>query len=273
LNQIFDLLKNAGGSFNTANWEMIFQDILHPIFRNHAKNESKDQIWMSTTLIQALRNLISLFTTYYKKIHFLIDELLGLCVSFLLSDDETLGRLGSDCLVSFIEGNIKSFTDEVLDKIIDRIVSLLEVTSPSALYFDVTGKLDVTPFGSLFSPKPHKKEFNSIITKCVQHLLVIETSHKILSGAEKVAVYEHLSSRHLFKLGDALNGSYIFAKSFNNDLALRKELNKMGFMKQLPNLLKQETSSVSCFIIILSRMFIDETRSGMKEEVEKRLIP
>jgi brefeldin A-inhibited guanine nucleotide-exchange protein len=228
---------------------------------------------MSTTLIQALRHLISLFTTYYHKLQFLIDELLGLCVSFILADDETLGRLGSDCLVSFIEGNIKSFTEEVLDKIIERIVSLLEGTSPTALYFDVTGSLEFTPFGSFFSPKPQKKEFNNIITKCVQHLLVIETAHKILSGAERVVVYEHLSSRHLFMLGDALNVSYMFAKSFNNDLALRKELNKMGFMKQLPNLLKQETSSVSCFIIILSRMFIDETRKGMKEEVEKRLIP
>jgi brefeldin A-inhibited guanine nucleotide-exchange protein len=49
----------------------------------------------------------------------------------------------------------------------------------------------------------------------------------------------------------------------------------LGFMKQLPNLLKQESSAASTYISILLRMYNDprEERVENKHVVEQALIP
>lgn len=46
-------------------------------------------------------------------------------------------------------------------------------------------------------------------------------------------------------------------------------------MKQLPNLLKQESSSASCYLDLLARMYQDESedRKEKKQEIELKLIP
>lgn len=50
-----------------------------------------------------------------------------------------------------------------------------------------------------------------------------------------------------------------------------------GFMKQLPNLLKQETSSGACYVANLMRMFANieniADRDERREEIEQTLIP
>lgn len=50
-----------------------------------------------------------------------------------------------------------------------------------------------------------------------------------------------------------------------------------GFMKQLPNLLKQETSSGACYVANLMRMFANieniPDRDERREEIEQTLIP
>lgn len=230
-------------------------------------------MWMSTTLIQALRHLVILYSSFFDSLKFVVDDFLEICINFLINENDTLAKLGSDCVISFIHNNVKHLDNDIWDKIVLRFASLFEVTTPKALYFDVTGDQILTPFGESFSPRPSKKDFQKIISKCVLHLLVIDTLIQILSSPLQNAVYESLSSRHLFKLGDSLNSSYIFAKSFNSDLTLRQELHKMGFLKQLPNLLKQETTSVSGYIIILSRMYTDQSRREIQPEVERRLIP
>lgn len=52
-------------------------------------------------------------------------------------------------------------------------------------------------------------------------------------------------------------------------------LNCLGFMKQLPNLLKQESSAAATYISILLRMYNDprEERVQSKDSVEDALIP
>jgi brefeldin A-inhibited guanine nucleotide-exchange protein len=48
-------------------------------------------------------------------------------------------------------------------------------------------------------------------------------------------------------------------------------------MKQLPNLLKQETSSGGCYVSVLMRMYANleniDDRDSQKEEIENILIP
>lgn len=72
-----------------------------------------------------------------------------------------------------------------------------------------------------------------------------------------------------------LDHSYQFARSFNDDKELRTGLWKVGFMKHLPNLLKQESSSASTLVHVLLRMYYDPRpeHQGARPQIADRLLP
>lgn len=88
---LFDSLKEHGPTFSSNFWELVVTGVLFPIFddlkpgkSDHvAKFSSKEEfsVWLSTTLIQALRQLIDLFTHNFEVLAFLIDGLLDLLVN------------------------------------------------------------------------------------------------------------------------------------------------------------------------------------------------
>ncbi|KNC84585.1 hypothetical protein SARC_03204 [Sphaeroforma arctica JP610] len=87
----------------------------------------------------------------------------------------------------------------------------------------------------------------------------------------EAGMYTYLDPNQLKILLDCLRDSHEFAKGFNNDQRLRTSLWKAGFMKQLPNLLKQETSSLHASLGILFRIYDDVSREEMWTNVESRL--
>jgi brefeldin A-inhibited guanine nucleotide-exchange protein len=99
-----------------------------------------------------------------------------------------------------------------------------------------------------------RRIFRQIIVKCVLQLLLIETAHELLQNEE---VYMTIPPADLLRLMAELDNSYRFAKRFNADKDLRMALWKVGFMKQLPNLLKQESSSAATLVNVLLRMYSD----------------
>jgi brefeldin A-inhibited guanine nucleotide-exchange protein len=88
-------------------------------------------------------------------------------------------------------------------------------------------------------------------------------------------VYSNIPSYELLRLMAVLKKSYHFAKRFNADRDLRSRLFREGFMKQPPNLLKQESGSASVYVSILFRMYHDTSsdRAASRAETEKALIP
>lgn len=117
-----------------------------------------------------------------------------------------------------------------------------------------------------------RRHFNRIITNCVLQLLMIETVHELFSNEN---VYAQIPSGELLRLMGLLKKSYQFAKKFNEDKDLRMQLWRQGFMKQPPNLLKQESGSASTYVHILFRMYHDEReeRQSSRAETEAALIP
>jgi brefeldin A-inhibited guanine nucleotide-exchange protein len=117
-----------------------------------------------------------------------------------------------------------------------------------------------------------RRFFNRIITNCVLQLLMIETVHELFSND---AVYSQIPSNELLRLMGLLKKSYQFAKRFNEAKELRVQLWKQGFMKQPPNLLKQESGSAATYVSILFRMYHDdrEERRNTRVETEEALIP
>jgi brefeldin A-inhibited guanine nucleotide-exchange protein len=377
LNYLFETLTRYGGDFPKDFWDTLWRQLLYPIFMvlkdrkalNHeAINHEELSVWLSTTLIQALRNMISLFTHFFDSLEYMLDRFLDLLALCICQENDTLARIGSNCLQQLILQNVKKFSPGHWEKIVGAFVDLFARTEARELFSAATSssyerrdssygngvpetpktiaslanaddvssmssgnalKINGLPTESSAevsavngdsrpptlrtetstslslsdepdrdpSPAPSKQSdledfasapskqqatvvvtaarrryFNQIITKCVLQLLMIETVSELFNND---AVYASIPSHLLLRLMALLKKSYHFAKRFNEDRELRSRLFREGFMKQPPNLLKQESGSASVYVLILLRMYADQSdeRAASRPETEAALIP
>lgn len=323
-------------------------------------NHEDLSVWLSTTMIQALRNMITLFTHYFESLEYMLDRFLDLLALCICQENDTIARIGSNCLQQLILQNVTRFQPEHWTKIVGSFVELFDRTTAHQLFSAATSSSDSTnidedesarrptggeattvkdlslttdsPTTSTFAEKTdelpstasqseetnesenrsrsgstrtintslppsqpsteledyrpqsglqqqpivvtatRRKFFNKIITRCVLQLLMIETVNELFSND---AVYTQIPSSELLRLMALLKSSYTFAKRFNNNKDLRMRLWREGFMKQPPNLLKQESGSAACYVSILVRMYHDEgeERRRSRAETEAALIP
>jgi len=343
LNYLFETLTRYGGDFPKDFWETLWRQVLYPIFvvlqskseMSKAPNHEELSVWLSTTMIQALRNMISLFTHYFESLEHMLDrflELLSLCIC---QENDTIARIGSNCLQQLILQNVTRFTADHWARIVGAFVELFNRTTAYELFSAAATMSDARPSVAAEAPeglsmtaaetpagekattngdhksedveivsaaagptvaqtgqseledyKPHtdmqtpapvvtaarRRFFNKIITNCVLQLLMIETVAELFSND---SVYAQIPSNELLRLMGLLKKSYQFAKKFNGDKDLRMALWRQGFMRQPPNLLKQESGSASTYVGILMRMYHDEgeERRLARAETEGALIP
>lgn len=361
LNYLFEALTRYGGQFPQDFWDTIWRQLLYPIFMvlksksemTKMVNHEELAVWLSTTMIQALRNIMSLFTHFFESLEYMLDRFLDLLALCICQENDTLARIGSNCLQSLIMSNVDKFTPGHWSQIVGCFVDLFNRTEATALfsaaaasYGNANAQINgntVLPAQGLDSPAvnnlelsdEHKADrrpsnssksesrprmpspmtnghssgpgspnpgqpstpgledyrpestlqsapivvtaarrrfFNQIITKCVLQLLMIETVNELFSNDK---VYARIPSDQLLRLMGLLKKSYHFAKRFNDDLELRNRLYAEGFMKQPPNLLKQESGSASVYVNILFRMYHDsgEERRASQAQTEAALVP
>ncbi|KAF2771882.1 hypothetical protein EJ03DRAFT_341965 [Teratosphaeria nubilosa] len=362
LNYLFDTLTRFGGQFPQDFWDTLWRQLLYPIFmvlkdrkavNQEAANHEELSVWLSTTLIQALRNMISLFTHFFEGLEYMLDLFLDLLALCICQENDTLARIGSNCLQQLILQNVKKFGPEHWERIVGAFIDLFARTEARELFSAATGGryegqrresegvngaeeagnglringlgeegsgkevvngateharpsssdglgLDTNPSSPSppTNPTPNsppaledfaaatpskqqppipvtaarRRYFNQIITKCVLQLLMIETVSELFSND---SVYASIPSHLLLRLMGLLKRSYHFAKRFNEDKGLRGRLFREGFMRQPPNLLKQESGSASVYVGILVRMYNDPEveRAASRSETEAALIP
>ena len=374
LNYLFHTLTTHGKDFPRGFWDTLWRQLLYPIFMvlksksemSKALNHEELSVWLSTTMIQALRNMISLFTHFFDSLEYMLDRFLELLTLCICQENDTLARIGSNCLQQLILQNVIRFNPQHWEEIVGAFVDLFARTEATALFSAATTssyrkesgasmnghREPQTPTSTKHvvpltepsaadpasksqdpllminatnastptetqtpaalqdhpsertdrSPSPHiqspqadgelesfnnqtsqqtapvvvtaarRRFFNQIITKCVLQLLMIETVSELFTND---AVYASIPSHLLLRLMSLLKKSYQFAKRFNEDRDLRTRLFKEGFMRQPPNLLKQESGSASVYVSILLRMYADEgeERKASRRETEKALVP
>lgn len=344
LTYLFDTLIRHGGDFPRDFWDVLWRQLLCPIFvvlqskseMSKVPNHEDLSVWLSTTMIQALRNMITLFTHYFDALEYMLSRFLELLTLCICQENDTIARIGSNCLQQLILQNVGKFRDEHWSQIVGAFVELFSKTTAYELFTaaasiskiaepssnvingDVTQASDASvpsedmpdnmqPNGSqsttslqetgdppaqsearaeLEDYRPptdsqqqpaavtaaRRRFFNRIITNCVLQLLMIETVHELFSND---TVYAQIPSPELLRLMGLLKKSYQFAKKFNEDKDLRMQLWRQGFMKQPPNLLKQESGSAATYVHILFRMYHDERdeRQSSRVETEEALIP
>lgn len=296
-------------------------------------NHEDLSVWLSTTMIQALRNMITLFTHYFDSLEYMLDRFLELLTLCICQENDTIARIGSNCLQQLILQNVAKFRDEHWTQIVGAFVELFSKTTAYDLFtaaasmtkltdgagtngegapadsaaesgelpesLQANGSQSTASLPDEGDPPPQsearaeledyrptvdsqqqpaavtaarRRFFNRIITNCVLQLLMIETVHELFSNDN---VYTQIPSHELLRLMGLLKKSYQFAKKFNEDKDLRMQLWRQGFMKQPPNLLKQESGSAATYVHILFRMYHDEReeRQSSRAETEAALIP
>jgi brefeldin A-inhibited guanine nucleotide-exchange protein len=339
LNYLFDSIIKYGGDFPSDFWDILWRQLLYPIFMvlksksemSNVLNHEELSVWLSTTMIQALRNMITLFTHYFESLEYMLDRFLDLLALCICQENDTIARIGSNCLQQLILQNVKKFKPEHWSKIVGSFVGLFERTTAYQLFSAATAsgtangaentvspmedpgsdekslkingtdgaatsnvesinddetKTPTAGAGELEDYKPQselqqqpvvvtaarRRFFNKIITRCVLQLLMIETVNELFSND---AVYAQIPSPELLRLMALLKKSFLFAKKFNENKELRMRLWREGFMKQPPNLLKQESGSAATYVSILLRMYHDEgeERKRNRNDTEAALVP
>ncbi|KNE60799.1 hypothetical protein AMAG_06156 [Allomyces macrogynus ATCC 38327] len=276
LNYLFAVLRDHGARFSSAFWKRVAAEILFALFApvmeptsSRAARGEELSVWLSTTLIAALRQFIDLFGAFYDQLVHKLTDVLSLLKACIMQENETLARLGTSCLQQLMERNCKMLSDSEWDQVCATWSDLFEATTAVALMDPATA---ASPLDGATSTTDQQARFQQIIVKCVLQLLLIQT---VLETTSIEAVYASMQARHLLALVAALDKSYQFARAFNGNLELRTALWKSGFTKQLPNLLKQETSSVTCLLHLLFHMYGDPSLDRMAERaaVENKLVP
>jgi brefeldin A-inhibited guanine nucleotide-exchange protein len=339
LNYLFEALVRYGGDFPADFWDILWRQLLYPIFMvlksksemSNVLSHEELSVWLSTTMIQALRNMITLFTHYFDALEYMLDRFLDLLALCICQENDTIARIGSNCLQQLILQNVTKFKPDHWSKIVGAFVELFERTTAYQLFSAATlsssssstqngvspmdevtsdeGSLKINGTNGTNTPdvesinddeaktptaalneledyKPHsglqqqpvvvtaarRRFFNQIITRCVLQLLMIETVNELFSND---AVYAQIPSPELLRLMALLKKSYLFAKRFNENKELRMRLWREGFMKQPPNLLKQESGSAATYVSILLRMYHDEgeERKRNRADTESALVP
>ncbi|EHL01556.1 putative protein transport protein SEC7 [Glarea lozoyensis 74030] len=337
LNYLFESIIRYGGDFPTDFWDILWRQLLYPIFMvlksksemSNVLNHEELSVWLSTTMIQALRNMITLFTHYFESLEYMLDRYMDLLAMCICQENDTIARIGSNCLQQLILQNVTKFQPEHWSKIVGAFVELFERTTAYQLFSAATGsgangaealspledapedekslkingsngtatsetdsinddeaKTPTAAPNELEDYRPssglqqqpvvvtaaRRRFFNKIITRCVLQLLMIETVNELFSND---AVYAQIPSPELLRLMGLLKKSFLFAKKFNENKELRMRLWREGFMKQPPNLLKQESGSAATYVSILLRMYHDEgeERKRNRNDTEAALVP
>ena len=247
-----------------------------PDTSTHSTNTRvKGDAWIATTMATALEHVVKLYSTFPVLLNIALDPILDLLGFCILQENETLARLGSSCLRIFIENNAEVFDSEMWDSICKSFKDLFAVTLPVELFCEIEGDSENSrPKGGFkVFPKPTRKQFSPIIIKCILHLAIIQMMHGLIIGPQSGVILARLHQRHIVDLSDTLYKSYMFAQKFNENLPLRQYLLKIGFMKTLPNLVKQETTSAAAYLILLANVYKDvsPTREKTVREIEGHL--
>ncbi|ODQ80015.1 hypothetical protein BABINDRAFT_167115 [Babjeviella inositovora NRRL Y-12698] len=289
LNYMFDALVDYGKHFEPSFWDSVCRQLLFPLFGvlskhwdiNQFGSDDELSVWLSTTLIQALRNMVALFTHYFEALSRMLDGFLELLISCVCQENDTIARIGRSCLQLLVVENMSRFSPAHWNQITEGYVRLFDLTTAKELFkadplnstYITTGadgvdivhdiaNLNLDDDSVLLEVRTQiqlqkAKDKSAIVVKCVLQLLMIESLSELLLNDEFYGVIPFLC---MVQLTGLLETSFRFARDFNDDYNLRVRLFNSGVIDRLPNLLKQESSSAAVFIGIQFRLYCDTAK-------------
>lgn len=288
LDSLFDALAKHGSHFDKNFWTIVAEQLLFPIFSKlNSTTESEDYwVWLSTTLLQALKKMILLFSTFFDDLKGQLDGYLQLIVTCILHAKDPISQSGLLACKEIILQNLTKFEPEHWEKIELVIKELFEKSSPVEL-FDLKMLEHAEKLRGIRAQEQEqedeqddededddetKTEFvsnklaSTIVSKCRHQYSVIEMVYEL---CESYDFYYAIPVENIIEISETVHSSYSFAKKFNEDSKLRMRVWNAGLVENLPNLRKQETQSLLLYVKILFNLYCDgdkiddETRKGL----------
>lgn len=291
LANLFDTLKEYGTNFDREFWDQIMEKVLLPIFSivngrlwslgiDDDSTDDKLSVWLLTTFIQALNLLVALVTLYFDAMRPHLKAVLQLLVLCVCQENDTIAKIGRECFYLLLVNNAHEFNEFEWEEVMVVTQQLFEYTTATELFtLDPLKRVPSNDANDGFTAQaehPLKsvapKEKLLIVVKSVLQLYMLQSLSELF---ENDAFYEAIPYTFLINLANLLKKLYEFAHMFNDDYDLRVRLWNGGVIERLPNLLKQELSSLAVFINIMFRMYCDDEKCLLeqKEEILKDLIP
>merc|ERR1712176_507990 len=129
LEAMFQILQQHGEGFSSSMWELIFRGVLLPIFddiyHNQIQHRSSiqspanqqmmtqlDTYWLETSGVQALAQLIALFTLFFTNCRFMLNKIALLLQSGINQINEKTAKISVKCWKILIDGTAKHLTDK-----------------------------------------------------------------------------------------------------------------------------------------------------------------
>ncbi|KAL2867173.1 Arf family guanine nucleotide exchange factor SEC7 [Aspergillus lucknowensis] len=148
LTYLFDTLIRYGGAFPQEFWDVLWRQLLYPIFvvlqskseMSKVPNHEELSVWLSTTMIQALRNMITLFTHYFDALEYMLGRVLELLTLCICQENDTIARIGSNCLQQLILQNVEKFQKDHWSKIVGAFIDLFTKTTAYELFTAATSE-------------------------------------------------------------------------------------------------------------------------------------
>ncbi|KAL4803181.1 hypothetical protein BDV18DRAFT_163238 [Aspergillus unguis] len=153
LTYLFDTLIRHGGNFPQEFWDVLWRQLLYPIFvvlqskseMSKVPNHEELSVWLSTTMIQALRHMITLFTHYFDALEYMLGRVLELLTLCICQENDTIARIGSNCLQQLILQNVEKFQQDHWDKTVGAFIELFSKTTAYELFTAATTTPSATP--------------------------------------------------------------------------------------------------------------------------------
>eukprot|EP01119_Soliformovum_irregulare_P013394 TRINITY_DN3553_c0_g1_i7.p1 TRINITY_DN3553_c0_g1~~TRINITY_DN3553_c0_g1_i7.p1 ORF type:complete len:1701 (-),score=587.09 TRINITY_DN3553_c0_g1_i7:49-5151(-) len=287
---LFNILNLYGDLLNDKFWELLFRGVLLPMFDNvqyASKSEilQEDNEWLTTTCLPALNTLVDLFSNYFGKINFLLNDMLSLLSSCILQDNESLARYGSTCLLLMVMTNGLKFTTEHWTIISTRLSGILKLNLPrDVLEVPSETPLPVPTERALLRSSSQTGSFSEISIEDRRNRM-IKNGYRATKGKITVQLslvetvnevvfthYSNLETSHLETLLDALKDSLSFSYTVTRNTTLHSKLQKTGLTELLQRL---ETQVMSSYLRILFRMYSETVDDAdLRRQIsESRVIP
>lgn len=294
LNYLFDNLVEYGGDFEPEFWDKVCRQLLFPIFvvlksRSTSNLQDNISVWLSTTMIQALRNMIAMLTHYFDTLERMLEGFLDLLIMCIDQDNDTVSRIGSSCLLTLVSNNATRFSADHWHLIVDKVDGLFITSTAEELFDDSLSGANAPANGTSTKTKGHLHSQSSIgvhqqledeskshlfrfrgaIMKSILQLLMIETAGEMMSNE---IIFNAMPTEEILRIAESLRQSYLFAKKFNSDRDLRRSLWRQGFMKQMPNLHKQESTAAVTYVTVIMNVYKSTTKQGLSDKEKTEII-
>lgn len=295
LNSLFDALAKHGSHFDEKFWTIVAEQLLFPIFSKlNSTTESEDYwVWLSTTLLQALKKMILLFSTFFDDLKGQLDGYLKLLATCILHSKDPISQSGLLSFKEIILQNLTKFEPKHWNQIEVVINELFKKSSPVELFdlkmLEQAERLrgiraqeaeerdgddddDVDEDEDDDEDAESKSEFipgklaSTIVSKCRHQYSVIELVYELCENYE---FYYAIPIDNIMEISKTVYSSYTLARKFNNNSKLRMRVWNAGLVENLPNLRKQETQSVMLYFKILFNLYCDGDK--INEETRRSL--